>query len=75
MCSQVFCLFCIEIYTDERLCTISFKIVIYSIDNFMDEISDKFVLIYPKKNLVDHLKNLASDLIIIFTLSGTISSP
>lgn len=73
MCSQVVCLFCVEIYIDERLCTILFRIVIYSIGNFMDEISDKFFLIY-QKNLVDHLEKLVSDLITIFTLSGIISS-
>lgn len=73
MCSQVVFLFCVEIYIDERLCTILFRIVIYSIGNFMDEISDKFFLIY-QKNLVDHLEKLVSDLITIFTLSGIISS-
>lgn len=49
MCSQVVFLFCVEIYIDERLCTILFRIVIYSIGNFMDEISDKFFFNLPKK--------------------------
>lgn len=74
MCSQVVCLFCVEIYIDERLCTILFRIVIYSIGNFMDEISDKFFFLIYQKNLVDHLEKLVSDLITIFTLSGIISS-
>lgn len=42
MCPQVFYWFYIKIYIDVRICIRLVKIVIYSIDNFTDEILDFF---------------------------------